>query len=104
MADYTGHAVAPAFWKIEALPGYPAVLTRIFPDGPFEVARYDVPSKAQITPAIEAIGKGLFRVTTHYENSLGDVREMNRYVLISGPYSILALTDGLGAAIEGALK
>ena len=102
VADYSGSSVAPAFWKLTSHPGYPAVVTRVLPDGPVEVARFEVPQEADVVPKPALLGKGLFQVQTWYANALGEMREKNRYVLISGPYSVLVLTDGLGSAIEGA--
>jgi len=104
MGDYTASAVAPAYWKLRALPDHPVVLTRIQPDGPFESARYEVSDEAQIVPTLEKIGRGLFKATSYYTAANGEIREAQDYVLIFGPYSILALSKPLGSAIEGALK
>jgi hypothetical protein len=101
--DFSASALAPAFWKLMAVPGHPVVIERLAPDGPFESARYEVESPAQIVPSLEAIGCGLFKVTDHYRVASGEVREAQRYYLVAGRFSLIHLSDALGAAIEGAL-
>lgn len=102
MSGYTAAALAPAFWKLRAFPGHPVVIERIVPDGPYEVARYEVESEAEIVPSIEAIGRGLFKTTSHYRAS-NDIRESQRYYLVAGRFSLIHVSDALGAAFEGAL-
>jgi hypothetical protein len=104
MADFTASALAPAFWKLAAYPGHPVVIERIAPDGPFQSAKYEVDSEAEIVPSIESIGCGLFKVTSHYKVASGDVREKQSYYLVAGRFSLVHLSDALGASIEGAIS
>lgn len=104
MTDFSASALAPAFWKLHAFPGHPVVLERIVPDGPVEVARYEVDSEAEIVPSMEAIGKGLHKATTYYKNGNGEIKETHRYFLVFGRFSLIRLSDALGAAFEGAMS
>ena len=103
MNDYSATALAPAFWKLRSFPDHPARIERLAPDGPYEVARYGVSMEAEVTPSLEGIGRGLFKVTDYYKVASGEIRERQRYYASAGMFSLVVLSDALGATIEGAL-
>jgi hypothetical protein len=73
------------------------------PDGPYEMARFEVDSEAEIVPSLESIGRGLFKVTSNYKVASGEVRERQSYYISAGRFSLVSVSDALGATIEGAL-
>jgi hypothetical protein len=103
MTDYSASALAPAFWKLRSFPDHAARIDRLAPDGPFQVAKYGVSMQADITPDLGGIGRGLFKVTDYYKVANGEIRERQSYYLSSGRFSLVRLSDALGATIEGAL-
>lgn len=101
MRDFEATPIAPAFWKLRALPDKPVVVERIDPGERVKVAEYSASREAEIVPKLGELGKGLFLVTSWFSN--GDKTQMRQdYYLIFGPFSILSLSGPLGAAIEGA--
>lgn len=103
MKDYSASALAPAFWKLRSFPEHPARIERLAPDVPYQVAEYGVSMEAEVTPALEGIGKGLFKVTDYYKVANGEIRERQSYYASAGRFSLVHLSDALGATIEGAL-
>ena len=103
MSDFTATPIAPAFWTLRSLPEAPAQLERCGPANP-HIVTWAVPGPTEIRPDTRWLGSGLYKARTPYVVASGEVRTMERYYLISGPYSVLSLTDALGAAFDAVLN
>lgn len=104
MRDFVATPLAVAFWKLHARPGHPAVLWLVnSPATRFRAATFEVDHPADVTPKVDDLAPGLYTADTCYVKADGGVVGVERYYLLSGRFSLFALSDGLGSAIEAIL-